>query len=215
MPYRRTENVARRLAARHTAIIAAARDAASDGGMAAVQIAAVAQRAGIAAGTVYRYFPGKTDLVSALLAEISEREIGAVRAAADVAPGPLSALSAAIMTFAARALRHRRLAYAAIAEPVEAELDAARFGFRKALAAEFASLITAAVAHLPEQDAALSAAALVGLLIEGLIGPLAPDATGRERAVVQSLALVALRALGVADARARGLVVQTVISDQP
>src|ERR1700729_2742761 len=125
MPYRRTENVTRRLAARHAAIIAAARDTASEGGMAAVQIAAVARRAGIAAGTVYRYFPGKTDLVAALLTEISEREVGAVRAAADVAPGPLSALSAAIMTFAARALRHRRLAYAAIAEPVEADLDPA------------------------------------------------------------------------------------------
>jgi AcrR family transcriptional regulator len=211
MPYRRTENVARRLAARHGAIIAAARDAASEGGMAAVQIAPVAQRAGIAAGTVYRYFPGKTDLVAAVLAEISEREIGALRRAADVAPGPLSALAAAIMTFAARALRQRRLAYAAIAEPVEAELDAARLSFRKALAAEFAALIAAAVAHLPEQDAALSAAALVGLLIEGLIGPLAPDAAGRERAVAQSLALVALRALGVADARARGLVVQTAL----
>lgn len=211
MPYRRTENVARRLAARHAAIIAAAREAASEGGMAAVQIAAVAQRAGIAAGTVYRYFPGKTDLVTALLMEISEGEIDAVRAAADVAPGPLSALSAAIMTFATRALRHRRLAYAAIAEPVEAELDAARLVARKALAAEFASLITAAVSggHLPDQDATLGAAALVGLLIEGLIGPLAPDATGRERAVVQSLTLVALRALGVADARARGVVVMT------
>jgi AcrR family transcriptional regulator len=209
MPYRRTENVARRLAARHAAIIAAARDAASEGGMAAVQIAPVAQRAGIAAGTVYRYFPGKTDLVTAVLAEISEREIGALRRAADVAPGPLSALSAAIMTFAARALRHRRLAYAAIAEPVEAELDAARLSFRKALTAEFASLIAIAAGggHLPDQDAALSAAALVGLLIEGLIGPLAPDTTGREHAVVQSLTLVALRALGVADARARGLVV--------
>jgi AcrR family transcriptional regulator len=212
MPYRRTENVARRLAARHAAIIAAAREAASEGGMAAVQIAPVAQRAGIAAGTVYRYFPGKTDLVTALLTEISEGEIGAVRAAADVAPGPLSALSAAITTFAARALRHRRLTYAAIAEPVEAELDAARLVARKALAAEFASLITAAVSggHLPDQDTALSAAALVGLLIEGLIGPLAPDAAGRERAVVQSLALVALRALGVADARARGLVVSGI-----
>ena len=51
--------------------------------MAAVQIAPVAQRAGIAAGTVYRYFPAKTDLVAALLTEISEREIGAVRRAAD------------------------------------------------------------------------------------------------------------------------------------
>ncbi|MFZ3335584.1 MAG: TetR family transcriptional regulator, partial [Xanthobacteraceae bacterium] len=90
MPYRRTANVERRLAARHAAIIAAARQAASEGGMAAVQIAAVAARAGIAAGTVYRYFPGKTDLVAALLTEISDRETAALRRAADVAPGPLS-----------------------------------------------------------------------------------------------------------------------------
>ena len=216
MPYRRTESVTRRLAARHAAIIAAAREAASDGGMAAVQIAPVARRAGIAAGTVYRYFPGKTDLVAALLAEIAEREIGALRRAADIAPGPLSALSAAIMTFAARALRARRLIFAAIAEPVDAELDAERLAFRKALAGEFTARIAAAAAggHLPEQDAPLAGAALVGLLIEALIGPLVPDAAGRERVLVQSLTLIALRALGVADARARGLVVQTVISDQ-
>jgi AcrR family transcriptional regulator len=139
-----------------------------------------------------------------------------LRRAAEVAPGPLSALSAAVTTFAARALRERRLTFASIAEPIDAELDDARITFRKSVAAEFASLISAAVAgkHLPEQDTSLSAAALVGLLVEGLIGPLAPEAKGRERDVVQSLALVALRALGVADARARGLVVQTVISDQ-
>jgi AcrR family transcriptional regulator len=213
MPYRRTENVMRRLAARHDAIIAAARAAASEGGMAAVQIAPVAQRAGIAAGTVYRYFPGKTDLVEALFAEIAEREIGAVRQAATVAPGPLSALAAAIMTFAVRALRERRLIFAAIAEPVDAELDAPRLSFRKALADEFSGRVAAAVAggHLPGQDTALSGTALLGLLVEALIGPLAPDAAGRERDLVQAMTLVALRALGVADARARGLVVQTAL----
>jgi uncharacterized protein YjeT (DUF2065 family) len=108
-------------------------------------------------------------------------------------------------------LSNRRLAFAAIAEPVEAELDAVRLAYRNTLATEFARRIAAAGGHLPEQDGALAAAALVGLLVEGLIGPLAPDAAGRERSVVQSLTLVALRALGVADARARGLVVQTVL----
>jgi AcrR family transcriptional regulator len=213
MPYRRTESVTRRLAARQAAIVAAAGESAREGGMAAVQIAPVATRAGIAAGTVYRYFPGNTDLVAALLAEISAREIAALRRAADVAPGPLSALSAMIMTFAVRALRDRRLTFAAIAEPVDAELDAERLKFRKALAGEFALRIAAASAggHLPDQDSALAAAALLGLLIEGLVGPLAPDAANREREVVQSLALIALRALGVADARARGLVVQTAL----
>jgi AcrR family transcriptional regulator len=216
MPYRRTENVERRLAARHDAIVVAARDIAGEGGMAAVQIVPVAQRAGIAAGTVYRYFPAKIDLVAALLDEISKTEIDALHRAADSAPGPLSALAASIMTFATRALRDRRLAYAAIAEPIDAELDEVRLSYRQSLAAEFSRRVTAAMkgGHLPDQDAALSAAAVVGLLVEGLVGPLAPDAVGRERAVVQSIALVALRALGVADARARGLVVQTVISDR-
>jgi AcrR family transcriptional regulator len=211
MPYRRTENVARRLAARHAAIIAAARQAASEGGMSAVQIAPVAQRAGIAAGTVYRYFPAKADLVTALIAEIADREIAVLHRAAAVAPGPLSAIAAAMMTFAVRALRHRRLAFAVIAEPIDAEFEAARLSFRQALAGELAALIAAAVTdrHLPEQDAAVSAAALLGLLVEGLVGPLAPNATARERELVQSLTLLGLRALGVADARARGLVVQT------
>jgi AcrR family transcriptional regulator len=179
--------------------------------MAAVQIAAVATRAGIAAGTVYRYFPAKTDLVAALLAEITDSEIGALRRAAADAPGPLSGLSAAIITFAARALRDRKLSFATIAEPVDAELDTARLAFRKSLAAEFAGRITSAIAEgrLPQQDVEVAAAGITGLLIEGLIGPLAPDPSGRERDLVQSLTLAALRSLGVPDARARGLVVQT------
>jgi AcrR family transcriptional regulator len=54
MVYRRTHQVVKRLAARRTAILAAARDVAAEGGMAAVQIAPVAVRANVAAGTVYR-----------------------------------------------------------------------------------------------------------------------------------------------------------------
>jgi AcrR family transcriptional regulator len=217
MPYRQTENVIRKLAARHGAILAAACDAAAAGGMAAVQIAPVAERAGIAAGTVYRYFPSKTELVAALVAELAEREIGALADAAAAAPGPLSALAAAVTTFAARALARRRLAFALIAEPVEPEVDAARVGYRRALAGEFERLIRAALAggHLPDQDPALVAPALIGVLIEGLIGPLAAgaDDPATARARVQALTLFALRGLGVVDARARGLVVQAVMPE--
>src|SRR5215467_10289950 len=206
MPYRRTENVTRKLAARRAAILAAAQALAGEGGMAAVQIAPVAERAAIAAGTVYRYFPSKTALVSALVEALSVEEIAALKRAGDAAPGPLSALAAAITTFAARALAERRLAVALLAEPVEPEVDAARVSYRRALAGEFEQLIRRARAggHLPDQDAALAAAALLGALIEGLIGPLAPAADPmKARAQVQMLTLLALRALGVVDARAR------------
>jgi hypothetical protein len=69
MAYRRTERVIARLAARQEAIVAAARALASESGMAAVQIVPVAERAGIAAGTVYSYFPSKDDLVAALVGD--------------------------------------------------------------------------------------------------------------------------------------------------
>jgi AcrR family transcriptional regulator len=222
MAYRRTENVARRLAARHDAIIAAARDIAAEAGMAAVQIAPVAARAGIAAGTVYRYFPSKTEMVAALVAAVAEREIAAVRRAADAAPGPLSALAAAVATFAARSLAHRRLSWAVLAEPVDQEVGPVRIAYRKTFVTEIEARLAAAIgAHLmPEQDVALAAPALVGALIEGLIGPLAPEVLedpAKARDAAQVLTLLALRGVGVVDALARGLVVQTPLPrpDQP
>ena len=219
MAYRRTANVLRRLNARYDAIVDAARDAASAGGMAAIQIAPVAERAGVAAGTVYRYFPGKIELVGALVESVAEREIEAVRKAADAAPGPLSAVASALATFGARALRNRKLAWAVIAEPVETDTDVVRQQYRRDLSAEIETRIRTAITggHLPEQDAGLAASALVGALLEGLIGPLAPDGMedpARAREAVQTLTLFALRGLGVVDARARGLVVQTVLPDE-
>jgi AcrR family transcriptional regulator len=217
MVYRRTERVLQRLAARRDAILAAARALAAEGGMTAVQIVPVAERAGIAAGTVYRYFPSKTELVAELVEVACTSEREAIRQAADAAPGPLSAIAAAVAVFGARALQNRRLSWALIAEPAEPDIDAARHNFRNALVADLDRLIAVAIAAglLPaEPPAGLAAPALVGALIEGLIGPLAPDVAdtpARRREAVQSLTLLVLRALGVADARARGLVVQIAL----
>ena len=215
MPYRRTDRVVRRLAAREQAILEAARALAVEHGMAAVHIAAVAERAGIAAGTVYRYFSSKSDLIAELIAIVAAHELDAMRQAADAAPGPLSALAASIATFAARALDQRKLAWAAIAEPVDAEIDALRLDFRQSLAAELETRIRRAIAAggLPDQDARVSAPAVIGALMEGLIGPLAPtyDEPAAAREGVQLATLLALRALGVVDARARGLVVQVTL----
>jgi AcrR family transcriptional regulator len=217
MAYRRTDSVVRRLAARRDAILEAARLMAAEGGMGAVQIGPVAARAGIAAGTVYRYFPAKADLVAALVELTAEREVGAMRRAAAGAPGPLSALAAAIATFAARALRQRKLVWAVLAEPIDPEAAPMRLAFRRKLARELRLRIDAAMDNrlLPEQDAQLAAPALVGALLEGLVGPLAPDTASKDAAAaheaVQTLTLLSLRALGVMDARARGIVVQTAI----
>src|SRR3954465_11930989 len=98
MVYRRTHQVVKRLAARRSAILAAAREAGAEGGMAAGQIPPVPLRASRAAGTVHRYFPSKADLISELIAEVSRDELTAIRRAADAAPGPSSALAASVTT---------------------------------------------------------------------------------------------------------------------
>jgi AcrR family transcriptional regulator len=87
MPYRRTENVVRRLAAREQAILTAALSLAAEGGMHAVQIAAVAKRANIAAGTVYRYFPSKSDLIAEVIAAL---RLEAPRLGVDGGPSPVA-----------------------------------------------------------------------------------------------------------------------------
>jgi AcrR family transcriptional regulator len=224
MAYRRTQRETARLAARYEAIIEAARVLASESGLAAVQIAAVAERAGTAAGTVYRYFPSKDDLVAALVIATAESQVAAIRAAAAAAPGVLSGLAAAITAFAAGTLRTRRLAWAMLAEQLPPPLHAAegreeagRFAFRRSIGSEFEGLISAAIAagHLPDQPPAEMAAAVIGATVESLVGPLASTSAGpdAEWAAVQQITLFALRALGVVDARARGLVI-SVISNQ-
>lgn len=211
MPYRQTVRVRDRLAARRVSILDAARALASEHGIAAVQIVAVAERAGIAAGTIYRYFPSKTALIEAVVAAVAADELAAIRAAAAAAPGPLSALAAAVIGFAGRAVRQRRLVWAVLAEPVDADVDRARIAFRTALHAVLRDVITAAMrtGQLADTDAGLAAAAVTGTLVEGLIGPLAPGpepATDKQR--VQMFGLLALRAAGLPDAHARGLIVQ-------
>jgi AcrR family transcriptional regulator len=238
MAYRRTERETARLAARYEAIIEAARALASESGLGAVQVVPVAERVGIAAGTVYRYFPSKDDLVAAVVNATATREVAAIRAAAAAAAGALSGLAAAIVAFAAGTVRMRRLAFAMLAEApppyppsqaVEGNIipppslaaggreEVGRLAFRRHIAGEFESLIRAAIAagHIPDQPPAATAAAVIGATVESLVGPFAPTVAGpeAERAAVQEIALFALRALGVVDARARGLVV-SVISNQ-
>src|ERR1700747_402085 len=216
MAYRRTHQVVKRLRARRSAILNAARNAAAEGGMAAVQIAPIAVRANVAAGTVYRYFPSKADLISELIADVSRDELAAIRRAADAAPGPSSALASAVSTVAMHVLSQRKLAWGILAEPVDVDVTASRLASRREIAGEIAGRIDAALkpGHLPPQDTGLAATALLGALHEALVGPLAPDNLedpARTRDAVQSVTLLALRAVGVMDARARGLVVQAVL----
>lgn len=177
MPYRKTTRVQEQLADKRIRILDAARAVVSRGGFRATGIDDVADAAGIAVGTVYRYFPSKAALFVEVVSRVSEREVGAVAA---IASGPGSAaerLDSAVCAFARRALSNRRLAYALIVEPSDPEVEAVRLLYRRKLADTFASIIQDGIARgtFPPQNAELSATCVVGALMEALIGPLARD----------------------------------------
>jgi AcrR family transcriptional regulator len=177
MAYRPTELTEARKAAVRECIIDAARELIAHGGYAEAQVAAVAKRAEVATGTVYRHFPSKADLFAEVFRNASQHEVDAVvTAAANINDSAPERIAAAVETFARRALRGRRLAWALIAEPVDPAVEAERLVFRRAYRDAFAGVIESGVAagELPDQDPATSAAALVGAIGEALVGPVSP-----------------------------------------
>jgi AcrR family transcriptional regulator len=179
MPYRPTERTEARRAATRERIVRAAHALIARGGYREAQVAAVAAGAGVATGSVYRHFPSKADLFAEVFRRASQREVDATRAAAEAAGGAAhQRLAAAVETFARRALRGRRLAWALLAEPVDPAVEVERLAFRRAYAAGFAEVLRDGVeaGELAPQNVELTAAALVGALGEALVGPLSPVA---------------------------------------
>jgi AcrR family transcriptional regulator len=195
MAYRPTEKTEARRAKTREAIVRAALELVARGGYREAQVAAVAKRAGVATGTVYRHFPSKAELLTEVFRVASQREVDAVAGAAAEAGTARERLAAATETFARRALKGRRLAWALLAEPVDPAVEAERLQFRRAYAAVFERAIADGVLRdeLPPQDPAFTATALVGAIGEALVGPLSPGAHPDPDALVAALATFVLR----------------------
>jgi len=146
-----------------------------EGGYAAASVQAIADRVGVATGALYRHFPSKAELFVEVFREASGRDLAAIDEAAGSGTC-LERLEAAVAAHARRALRHRRLAWALLYEPVDPLVDAERLVARRKYCRHMAGLLRQGVAagELPEQDVEFSAAAVVGAIAESLVGPLSP-----------------------------------------
>ena len=199
MVYRRTESATQRLADKRARILTAARKRVADGGWSAAQVNHVAAEAGVATGTVYRYWSSKAELCAEIVATVSAREVGIVKAIVEADGTPVEKLQSAIRTFAGRALRGRRLAYALIAEPVDPEVEAVRLDYRAQLALCLERILREGIMRgaFPRLDPAVAAACIVGAFMEALIGPLAPaKGTGprADRHLIEQITAFCLRA---------------------
>jgi AcrR family transcriptional regulator len=162
-------------------LLRSAQDLIKDGGYGAASVVAIAEGAGVAAGTLYRHWPSKGELFAELFRVVCDRELAAMDLAARTAAAlpdaaHVQTVQAMLITFAERALRNPRLAWALIAEPVDPLVDAERIAYRREYARRLVTGLRAAIAagEIPEQDVELTAAALVGGVGEALVGPLSP-----------------------------------------
>jgi len=198
MPYRETAQVRARKDEVRAAILEAARQLVSEGGFRAAQMSAVAAGAGIATGTVYRYFPTQGELFAEIFRGNSQREVDAMAAASAGMGDCAQRLARALHLFVERAMRNRRMAYALIAEPVDPQVEAERLKYRAAYARVLELLLQEGIAtsEFAPQDAHLSAAALVGLLAETLLGPLVKSMPAAGDSVADAIVSLCLRAVG-------------------
>lgn len=175
MAYRPTEKTRARRAAVRERIVAAALEQVAEGGYRAAGVQAVAARAGVATGTVYRHFPSKAELFAEVFRRATQREVDVVSALLAARARPArERIAEALEAFARRALAGPVLAYALIAEPVDPAVEAERLAFRRAYRDVFAAALREGVdsGELRPHDCEVVAAAIVGALAEALVGPL-------------------------------------------
>jgi AcrR family transcriptional regulator len=176
MAYRRTPLMRQRLKDNRVRIALAARALIAEGGLRRAPMSAVAAKAGLSTGALYKYFPSQTELLIEVLREAAAHEIEILE---KIAAGPGSAarrLQAAVESFVRRALDGPYLSYAMIAEPADARMDTARLKVRKAMGEVFKRIVRDGIerGELPAQDLDITAACIFGAFTEALLRPLAP-----------------------------------------
>src|SRR6185295_865025 len=123
-----------REAERRTKILKAARDLVAEIGFRDAQMTVVAERAEVALGTLYRYFPSKAKLMVEVVALVSQRELDVAAAFAAQEGRASERLAACTWAFASRAIRGRRMAHALLVEAVEPEIETERRKYARKLA---------------------------------------------------------------------------------
>jgi AcrR family transcriptional regulator len=198
MAYRPTEKTEARKAATRERIVAAALEQVAEGGYASASVQAVAGRAGLAVGTIYRHFPSKSDLFAEVFRRASQRELDVlIEVSAADGRGAAERVAAAVEAFCRRALAGSVLAYALIAEPVDPAVESERLRLRRGYRDAFARVLEDGIAagELERHDVQSLAAVLVGGLGEALVGPLSAHDGRRKEALVASLVQFCLNSM--------------------
>ena len=159
------------------AILQSARELIAQGGIKDAQNQAIAERAGVSSGLVYRYFDNKSQVLIEVLSEAIQHEVKILNHIAESELSSKQKLDKAVTTFVKRAMNSPQLAYSLMFEPVDAELEHERFRSKQLIKQSIKEILAAGKINgeFGFEDLNTAALCVVGAMTFVVIEPLNPS----------------------------------------
>lgn len=177
MSYKRSSLMQERMEQNREAILQSARELIAQGGIKDAQIQAIAERAGVSSGLVYRYFDNKSQVLIEVLSEAIQHEVKILNHIAESELSSKQKLDKAVTTFVKRAMNSPQLAYSLMFEPVDAELEHERFRSKQLIKQSIKEILAAGKINgeFGFEDLNTTALCVVGAMTFVVIEPLNPS----------------------------------------
>src|SRR3990167_115696 len=174
MSYKRSSLMQERMEQNREAILQSARELIAQGGIKDAQIQAIAERAGVSSGLVYRYFDNKSQVLIEVLSEAIQHEVKILNHIAESELSSKQKLDKAVTTFVKRAMNSPQLAYSLMFEPVDAELEHERFRSKQLIKQSIKEILAAGKINgeFGFEDLNTAALCVVGAMTFVVIEPL-------------------------------------------
>lgn len=177
MSYKRSSLMQERMEQNRLAILQSARELIIQGGFKEASIQAIAERAGVSTGLVYRYFENKNQILIQVLSEAIRLEIEILNHIAASDLSPKQKLQKSVTTFVKRAMNSPQLAYSLMFEPVDPEMEHERFHSKQLIKQSIKEILAEGKVNGEFEFEDLNTAALgvVGSMTFVVIEPLNPS----------------------------------------
>ena len=177
MSYKRSSLMQERMEQNRNAILDSARELIAHGGFKEASIQAIAERAGVSTGLVYRYFENKNQILIEVLSAAIRREVEILD---HIAKSDLSAkqkLQKSVTTFVKRAMNSPQLAYSLMFEPVDPEMEHERFRSKQLIKQSIKEILAEGKVNgeFDFEDLNTAALGVVGSMTFVVIEPLNPS----------------------------------------
>ena len=177
MSYKRSSLMQERMEKNRKTILQSARELIAQGGFKDAQIQAIADRAGVSSGLVYRYFDNKSQVLIEVLNAAITLEVEILNHIAQGQLKPTQKLHKAVTTFVRRAMNSPQLAYSLMFEPVDPQLEHERFHSKQLIKQSMKEILAEGktTGEFGFEDLNTAALCVVGAMTFVVIEPLNPS----------------------------------------